>query len=352
MIYFMSCLPMAVRIVLASILALSLIIGAESLCAEDPSVVIKAQDGWANVFGETNAKMRFDVTSTVALAAVVRWSYSANGRTIANGESMANAEPGQSTEVVVPLQFPAVKDAVIFTTKLSLSVSERNVEPPLATITTPIWIFPRDPFLDRSRWLQQLEITLFDPVGDTAQVFTDASIPFMQTRNLATLSELNRGLLVIGEGVSLTNNRSLSAALYSAAARGLPVLCLAPSDGVFAVPGADVDATIPQFVTFRRGDVISELDKRLDAKQWLPAREPVTSGLRYHIDRNRMVLEVSDSAQGWPWLETKYNDTGVFVICGFGIIKHWHDGPTPRFLLTRILEHLTNEPNDLSHPNH
>ena len=49
-------------------------------------------------------------------------------------------------------------------------------------------------------------------------------------------------------------------------------------------------------------------------------------------------MEVSEDGD-WPWLTIEYPETnGRFIFCGFRLIKHWDDGPTPRFLLSRILE--------------
>ena len=33
----------------------------------------------------------------------------------------------------------------------------------------------------------------------------------------------------------------------------------------------------------------------------------------------------------------------AFLLCGLGIVRYWDEGPTPRFLLARLFEHLTQD---------
>ena len=56
-----------------------------------------------------------------------------------------------------------------------------------------VWIFPRDPFADRSEWLKGLKITLFDPEGKTADVLEKAHVPFKFTKNTSASGRTARG---------------------------------------------------------------------------------------------------------------------------------------------------------------
>ncbi len=64
-----------------------------------------------------------------------------------------------------------------------------------------------------------------------------ARVPFTFTKNTAALGELREGLLVIGEGTAWRDYRSLGETIVKAAARGVPVLCLAPGEGTLVLPG-------------------------------------------------------------------------------------------------------------------
>ena len=84
--------------------------------------------------------------------------------------------------------------------------------------------------------------------------------------------------------------------------------------------------------------VIHEFDKRLDS-EFLPGTDDFAgSKVSLRTRLSRVEMEVSEDGD-WPWLTIEYPETnGSFIFCGFRLIKHWDDGPTPRFLLSRILE--------------
>ena len=56
------------------------------------------------------------------------------------------------------------------------------------------------------------------------------------------------GVLLIGEGASLSRSRSLAESALKAAAAGRRVVMLAPDDGTLPVPGITDDPADPQSV--------------------------------------------------------------------------------------------------------
>jgi hypothetical protein len=95
----------------------------------------------------------------------------------------------------------------------------------------------------------------------------------------------------------------------------------------------------PSRVVLRREDAITTLDKRLDATGWPPDGKIVASTMSIVADRSRAVFEVGSRQTGWPWIEVHYSgQRATLLICGFGIVEHWAAGPTPRYLLARMLE--------------
>jgi hypothetical protein len=305
---------------------------------------IEPVEHWADVFSGSAVKFHYTVRTTQALAGRLSWSLSVGRRTVEQGQMPLVAGAERAIEVTVALKIPDVKEGVILESQLNLAAFATGDPEPVAEHVKTVWIFPRDPFADRSQWLKELKITLFDPAGATVDVLEKAHVPYTLTKNTAALDELVDGLLLIGEGTAWKDYRSLGEAMMKAAARGVPVLCLAPGEGRLYLPGAAAGAEMPPpaRVAFRREDVIRELDKRLDAAAWPPTGSISASRLTITSDRDQVVAEVSQAATAWPWLEVHYPAArGRLLVCGFGIIRQWEATPTPRYLLSEMFLRLT-----------
>ena len=207
-----------------------------------------------------------------------------------------------------------------------------------------LWIFAADPFYNRTKWVEGLKITLYDsdPKSKTAEALKSLKVPFEEVRNPAALADLKEGLLLVGEGVSLKDEAGLAEAMVQAASRGIPVLCLCPKEGIFPLPGTDNGLPAPGSLTFHRQDIITKLDKRLDAAAWAPDNQVVARSLTIKAEDGKVIAEIQEGSKGWPWLQLDYPDQkGRLVLCGFPIIQRWDASPTPRYLLARLLEHVT-----------
>jgi hypothetical protein len=148
--------------------------------------------------------------------------------------------------------------------------------------------------------------------------------------------------VIVGEGISFKDELELMPALVRAAQRGVRVLVLAPAAGNFLLPGSDGEAAADHLV-LRRQDVIRKLDKKLDAVAWPPEGKIVASALTVKADEGKVVAEVVPAGKGWPWLAIEFPEkNGRLAVCGFPLIGAWEASPTPRYLLSAILDHLTD----------
>ena len=317
------------------------------LAAEQPEqkVTIKPREAWSSVFGGSDISLHFDVVHKreAPVEGRVQWHHSANQRTIARGEVPVRADDEPSAEIM--LQLPEVRDGIIFQTQLTVEYVPRGEGQAAASFTKQLWLFPQDPFVDRQKWLEELNLSLFDPEGQTAELFDQIGIPHRQIRNVAVLEDQEEHpFVIVGEGTSLIRNRRLAERLIGLAASGSTVVVFAPSEGAIPIPGqtSDDDAanvtTLPGELRFQKHHVIRELDKRLDAIAWsgLDALPATRISLQNRL--GRIEADVTEDGN-WPWLEIHYpEDGGVFLLCGFKLIEHWEHGPSPRFLFARILE--------------
>lgn len=313
-------------------------IAAAPSMAGQPPVAFDGWDGSSNVFG--GRRTEFVVLSSIQSPWQGRlgWSLAIDRRVIARGERAVDFDRRGPSHAVIAIDVPEVKQGVVLQAELSVGLFATGKAEPVDTMKWTLWIFPDDPFAGRRQWLEELHIHLFDPPGNTRRVFEQMEIPFLELGNVESAGDRNRGILVIGEGISLDEYRGLAAIMVQSATRGTDVLCLAPADGLIVLPGTEED-DLPQpgRLVLRRTDVIRELDKRLDPKGLLPGTSLVLGS-----DRNRLVAEVTHDDTGWAWLEATYPvKQGRLVVCSFGMIENWDAGPTPRFLFARLLEYVS-----------
>jgi len=327
--------------------AIRLIIGSLLVCTAiqaAPKLSLVIQEPWSDVFGGKEAVFHVLVVAREATQGRMAWRYSVGDKTIARQEREISVVPGRPESVEVRLPVPEVKEGVILNTTLSVSVIENGASQATVTLEKPLWIFSENPFADRTEWLKKLDLRLFDPEKRTADFFEKTGIPFQRVANMEALSEVKDGIIIVGEGVSFNDFKGLPSLLFKVAARGTPVLCLAPSGGIVNLPGtSESELPSPRSMKFAQNEIITRLDKRLDAVAWPPDGVIVSTTTAIRSARGAVVGEVEKGGANWAWLEMAFDDSrGMFILCHFAIVEKWDAGPAPRYLLARILEYLAS----------
>jgi hypothetical protein len=329
-------------------LLLAVVFSSSTVLSADEAQLVPVEDV-STAFAGDMVTVEFRVKSEQPVDGTLQWSHSAQQRTLNRGEAdVRQSDDGPAASF--DLQLTELRDGVIFRTQLTTEFVPRGETSATAQLQRSLWLFPRNPVAGRSAWAEKLELELFDPEGQTLDALKSIELPFQQSRSLSSalpdessdIADRHR-VLLIGEGASLAKGTLIDTAVEAAQA-GRRVIVLAPEEGTFFMPGFDDDSGQKTGeLRLVRQSVITEFDKRLDAKAWPGASNAVPSrGLRIGAVRGRMHATVSDNRFSWPWLELRYPDSGgVLIFCGFRIVEHWDSGPTPRYLLVRILESLS-----------
>lgn len=291
-----------------------------------------------NYFAGSEQRLSFAIKSDAPLKGRLHWTYAAGVRTISHGSNDIVVAADRPAEVTIALMLPPVRPGVVFSTQLSLEVIEEGAEEPLAQLVRPVWLFDENPLADQTLWLRSLEIGLYDPAKKTAALFDKIDLPYTWLRNLSAVEERAAGLLVIGEDVSLVEQRGLADVAIEKFSAGLPVLWLSPREG--DVPLARVsEAPDTVRLDWRKNEIISVFDKRLDVHAWSPQGTVPRRGLLLTIDDGQVVARVSDDEAAWPWLEAEGRQPQQrLIVCGFRVVDAWPDSPTPRHLLRHVLQ--------------
>ncbi|NND98242.1 MAG: hypothetical protein HKN47_13030 [Pirellulaceae bacterium] len=292
-----------------------------------------------NFFSDAEVELTVNVTAPEVLAGRVTWQLTALHRTIARGDALVKLEPDNPTSVNLRFRMPHVKEGVVHNTLLTVSFTQAGQRRAATTVETEWWVFAPDPFADRTQWLEQLELQLFDPGGATAKLFRSAGIPFAELRSVGELKTADSGLIIVAEGVKRSE---MAETLVSLAAAGRNVLWFAPTVCELQIPGSEeFDEKLPKELAFRGSDRIEQLDKRLDPNAWSDPELAKSVGFQVVSRRGLTNVEVADAETGWSWVTANYGDPDAqFILCGLGLIDAWDASPTPRYLLLRLLEQL------------
>lgn len=302
-------------------------------------ISIEPAEPWSSVFADRDVTFHFLIHSTERFESSANWSLSIDGRVLARSASGVRAGPDQPGTLAVAFRLPPTKPGVVLAAALNVTIGGTNSP---TSITKPVWIFPEDPFLDSRQWLDDLDIALYDPPGRTSDILTKQKVPFKRLRNPRIDGASGFGLLIVGEGVSFAEFRTLDRDLAAVAAAGIPVLCLAPVEGFIDIPGlSNVKGEPPHHLLFEQSEFITRLDKRLDARGWPDNGSVVKSRILPTVRRDRIVAEISMADAGWPWVEAEFpGDGSRLAFCGFAVIEKWEVSPTPRYLFMRMVKHL------------
>ena len=122
-------------------------------------VSVRATEFSSNVFGGREARLPLVVTAGRPLEGIATWALSVDQRTIARGETAVAASPQAPGNIEIRVDMPKVKAGVVLRAVLSVAVYVQDRRTAEASVTKPLWLFPEDPFADRSRWLKDLKIS-------------------------------------------------------------------------------------------------------------------------------------------------------------------------------------------------
>ncbi|MDA3798435.1 MAG: hypothetical protein PF692_05065 [Kiritimatiellae bacterium] len=293
-------------------------------------------------FAGSEVKNAFSISGVETDRLSGQWRLSIANHTVMRGEAALNTAGGIAP-FNISFTLPEVKSGIIADLILDLSVIDVDSGNKLVTTNKIIKSFSQDTFVDMNKWLKSLDIVLFDPEKTTAELFDNLKIPYRFTKNTDALTEINQGIVIVGEGVSLNENKGLWNVLVDVASRNVPVLCLALRDGEMKIPGIGTtdNSPKPSALTIKRYQAITDLNKSLDRQSWCGERMVASQSVIFKGERDQVIASIEEGSKNWLWLEQSFEgSTAKLVLCQFQIIKNWKQSPVPQYLLLNILENM------------
>ncbi len=315
-----------------------------------PNGELKPTDKRACVFADDKAGFIYASTAPRGAAAEhfnwqVEWSLVVGNRTLKRGSSKV-VVPGDSDIplYLIGIPMPPLRNDVVMPVELRMTW---RADDSVYQDTRQLYLFSRDPFATRQKFLEDARISLFDSEGKTAEVLDEHEIPYARLLDLAAVDLVTEGILLVGEGVSFREQRKLAESLIMAAQRGVAVLCLAPREGDVPLSVEQNGKMLrPNRLMLEREEIVRHYDKRFDSLHTL-------SPLVLSATRSGSVVQAASWEDNlsrrdhWSWLDMEFpNKTpkepdGRLIVCGLGLISDWDASPVPRYLFLRLLEECT-----------
>lgn len=303
-------------------------------------------DGEAGFFSGRTATLRVQITSPEAAGGRLHASVFLAGATISRRDLGVDAPAGQPVVVPIELELPTLATGVVQTATCEVRLTLPGQD--VVTITQALHLFPPDPWAGRVEEVRGARLHVFDPSGELLDRLTQAGLPFVRVPSVAALANTTNGTVLVAEGLSLAEYRALPDAMSAAAAAGARVLCLAPADGLSALPGASADDAPRPSLHLAGTEVLPGQDKRLDTRLWA-GQSSVSASWHPAPERRRIEGEWRPGEGGWSWVEARWPGGGSLTYCGFAVMRSWESSPAPRYFLAAWLRPPAVTPASVSH---
>lgn len=278
----------------------------------------------------------------------VQWSLTFGSRTISRGSAKPFIPADSDVPMyLVEIPMPPLREGVVMSVSLEMTWTDGEEK---YEHSRPLHVFSPNTFAEQREFLHDANISLFDPIGKTGKLLEESKIPYTSRPSLASVNSVSEGIVIVGEGVSFSEQRMLAESLLLAASRGVSVLCLAPAEGDFCLKAElDGETRRPNRMDLQRGGVVRRFDKRFDDLVTL-------SNLSLVSRRNEIVLKTGSTTDEWSWLQLEFpaqppgKPPGKLILCGMGIMSHWEASPVPRYLVSHLLHELANSNSSSEEP--
>lgn len=315
--------------------SLCLLIG--GICRGDNAKAsLTVQEQWRNVFAGEKLVLHVQGATGQASDGHLNYAVSVGTGVILRGEKVLQQEESGNSAVIT-IDVPEIKDGIRMPLRVDLSLRSDMQSKPVAESSLDFTVFSRDPFYFDGKKVKNYRLGLYDPAGETTEVFQKTSIPFTPLKTLDDCLK-HQGMLVIGEGLGGRDQKNVCHTVLQMAASGKNVLVLMPEEA--SIPLDFESEKRPPHLSLDTSRIIHKLDKKLDAQVWSGGRSSTGASCRLVAIRNQIFAEFAEGHSGWSWLGMDFPGGGKMLVVGFPIVEAWRESPTPRFLLSRLFEHL------------
>ena len=181
------------------------------------------------IFASENSPYSITLTAKPNSLVDISWKLTSLGRTLSSGVQSIRLNSSTNVKANLPLRTPPVKSGVKVNAQLIIDVVYSTDSTIKEHYEFELDIYGANIFLPEQKIYQQLNIQLFDPIGQTSNIFNKLKIPYNTLSRSKLINFSDKGLIVIGADVDINQYRGLPTILIELARKGHQLLILQPA---------------------------------------------------------------------------------------------------------------------------
>lgn len=303
------------------------------------ALTLKIENTQGAIFAGELVPYEITLKAEPNLNALLSWKLITKGRTVSKGQQLVRFDRRKTKTTTLALQTPPLKQGISLESKLIIEVQNTKNIQQKTVLESKVMIYGPDIFLADQQFYKQLNIQLFDPVGKTIKAFNDLKIPYKALSKSQLMNLNEKGLIVVGMGVALDQQRGLISTLFEFAREGKDVLILQPSSGAIALSDLSTGPDIPvPSLLLARDSIVTSF---ATGYKWVTNDATKTHGMVLQNKRQEIRAEIVEYQQGsWDWLQLGFSQSGgELIVCTLPIIGNTDGKPVMQIIVGRLLSY-------------
>lgn len=294
------------------------------------------------IFASENSPYSIKLTAKPNSLIDISWKLTSLGRVLSSGVESIKLNTNNNVNASLPLRTPFVKSGVKINAQLIIDAVYNTDSTVSEHYEFDLDIYGANIFLHEQNVYQKLNIQLFDPVGQTSNIFDKLKVPYRTLSRSKLINFSGKGLIVIGAGVEINEYRDLPTVLIELAHKGHKLLILQPASAT--LPLSELVSGLgapPPSISFSNEIKIPNYTQDY---QW-----DNDSGIRSnHIILNANRQEVSAQVikskhDGWDWFHLNYHPSqGKLIICMLPFIDQLDRDPIKQLIFGQLLHYASS----------
>lgn len=312
------------------------------------SLTIQTANTWAGIFAGEVVPHEIILTGKQNAYVSLSWKLISKGRTLSSGQQSIRFNDKKTVNTALPLRTPIIKPGLNLEALLVIEANEEVPTSKKVRYESKLIIYGPDLLLENRHFYRQLNIQLFDPIGKTSKLFDKLKIPYQARSKSQLINLTEKGLVVVGAGIDLDQQRGLIKALIEHASNGQRVLILQPITGDFPISDLSTNTGIQvSTMSFMNDSVVGSFAKDYD---WITDTSIKNQGLSILNHRQTVLARIAKyNKNNWDWLHIKFDQSrGQLMICMLPFDRYIDFGPVPQIIFSRLLAYASAQLTDLT----